>query len=94
MTVSKCTICRILKKKYKIRKNIRTCYLTNEQKDKRVQFCKKMLKSGIRGKQIFFTDETKISLGEYSGKMRISEETEKKNKKRRRKCNKFNIKAP
>ena len=43
---------------------------------KRVEFFKDMLKRSIKGSQIFFADETKISLGEYSGKIRISKETD------------------
>ena len=41
ITISKRSVCRFLKKKYKIRKKIRTCYLTKEQKKKRLNFVKK-----------------------------------------------------
>ena len=72
MSISKSSICRILKQNFKIRKTIiRTCFLKKEQKKRGQNFCKDMLKRSIKGSQIFFTDETKISLGEFSGKIRI-----------------------
>ena len=45
------------------RKVKKVYFLTKEQKQKRVEFCRVMLKKGIKGGQIFFSDETKIELG-------------------------------
>ena len=67
LTISKRSVNRILKKKYgKPRRVKKVFYLTEEQKIKRVKFCKEILKMGIEGKNIFFTDETKIDTSPYT----------------------------
>ncbi|WP_294242872.1 hypothetical protein [Pseudobutyrivibrio sp.] len=84
LTISKSQVNRILRKKYgSPRKIKKTFYLTDEQKQKRVKFCKEILKKGIKGKNIFFTDETKIdtspfTVGEY---IRLSSRKKKQIKK-------------
>ena len=66
MKVSKATICRILNKEYgKPRKIKKVFFLNKKQKDERVKFFKMILEKGIKGDQIFFTDETKIKIGAY-----------------------------
>ena len=56
--------------------------MTNEQKKKRVEFCKKMLDKGVQGSQIFFSDETKIEMGSYiNDSIRLSKENQDKLKK-------------
>ena len=64
ITINKSTICRIIKKELgKPSKINKVFYLTKKQKKERVKFCKKMLKKKISGKDILFTDETKIEMG-------------------------------
>ena len=77
------TVCRILKQKYgKPRKIKRVFFLTKRQKTERVAFCREILKRQISGKQILFTDETKIELGSFiNDSIRVSEETKEKLKK-------------
>ena len=66
MKVSKATIYRILYKEYgKPRKIKKVFFFNKKQKDDRVKFCKMILEKGIKGDQIFFTDETKIEMGAY-----------------------------
>ena len=61
LTITKSQVNRILKDKYgkpiKVRK---VFYLNETAKKKRLEFCKKIVQMGIKGKNIFFTDETKI----------------------------------
>ena len=57
MTISKSTVCRILKKEYgKPRKIKKVFYLNQKQKEQRLKFCQMILEKGIKGEQIFFTD--------------------------------------
>ena len=74
------TVCRILKEKYRTpRKVKKVFYLSKKQKEKRVQFCEEMLKRNISGGQIFFTDETKVSMGSFAKDLiRLSDDTKKK----------------
>ena len=52
--------------------------LSKEQKEKRVQFCEEMLKRNISREQIFFTDETKVSMGSFTEDIiRLSDDTKK-----------------
>ena len=61
MTIHYTTINRYLKEYYgKPRKIRKVFYLSEEQKKKRVDFCKKILERGIKAEQIFFTDESNI----------------------------------
>ena len=61
ITITKSQVNRILKKKYgkplKVRK---VFYLNEESKKKRLEFCQKIVHCGLEGKNIFFTDETRI----------------------------------
>ena len=80
ITISKATVCRILKNEYgKPRKIKKVFYLNQKQKDERLKFCKMMLEKGITGEQIFFTDETKIEMGSYiNDHIRLSKENQEK----------------
>jgi len=80
ITITKMTVCRILKEKYGTpRKVKKVFYLSKKQKEKRVQFCEEMLKRNISGGQIFFTDETKVSMGSFTKDLiRLSDDTKKK----------------
>ena len=61
--IEKTTVNRILKKALgKPRKIRKFFFLTNEQKKKRIKFCKWILDKNIKYDQIFFSDETKIDL--------------------------------
>ena len=61
LTITKSQVNRILKDKYgkpiKVRK---VFYLNETAKKKRLEFCKKIVQMGIKGKNIFFTDETRM----------------------------------
>ena len=83
MKVSKATICRILNKEYdKPRKIKKVFFLNKKQKEERVKFCKMILDKGIKGEQIFFTDETKIEMGPYvNDHIRLSKDSKEKLKK-------------
>ena len=83
MTIHKATVCRILNKELgKPRKIKKVFYLSEKQKQKRVEFCKLMLEKGISGQQILFTDETRIEMGSYiHDSIRLSKETTKNLKK-------------
>ena len=84
MKVSKATICRILNKEYgKLRKIKKVFFLNKKQKDERGKFCKIILEKGIKGEQIFFTDETKIEMGAYvNDHIRLSKNSKEKLKRR------------
>ena len=83
MKISKATICRILNKEYgKPRKIKKVFFLNKKQKDDRVKFCKMILEKGIKGDQIFFSDETKIEMGAYvNDHIRLSKDSKEKLKK-------------
>ena len=83
MTIHKATVCRILNKELgKPRKIKKVFYLSEKQKQKRVEFCKLMLEKGISGQQILFTDETRIEMGSFiHDSIRLSKETTKNLKK-------------
>ena len=61
LTITKSQVNRILKDKYgkplKVRK---VFYLDENAKKKRLEFCQKIIQMGIEGKNIFFTDETRM----------------------------------
>ena len=80
MTISKATVCRILKKEYgKPRKIKKVFYLNQKQKEQRLKFCQMILEKGIKGEQIFFTDETKIEMGSnINDHIRLSKENQQK----------------
>ena len=83
ISISKATVCRILKNEFGKPRKIRKVFFLNEkQKDQRLEFCHEILKRGIRGDQIFFSDETKIEMGSYiHDYIRLSEENKDKLKK-------------
>ena len=78
--INKSTVCRILNAEIgKPRKIKKAFYLTEKQKGERVEFCQNILKQNISGKNILFTDETKIEMGSYiNDSIRLSEETKEK----------------
>ena len=56
--------------------------MTDDQKRQRIEFCEKMLKKGIKGRNIFFSDETKIDMGSYfNDSIRLTKENKEKLKK-------------
>ena len=61
VTITKSQVNRILREKYgkplKVRK---VFYLNEKAKKKRLEFCQKIVQMGLEGKNIFFTDETKM----------------------------------
>ena len=83
MTIHKSTVCRILNKELgRPRKVKRVFYLTEDQKKQRIEFCEKMLDKGIKGGNIFFSDETKIDMGSYfNDYIRLTKENKEKLKK-------------
>jgi len=80
ITITRRQVNNILKEKYGSPVNIRTVFFLNEEtKKKRVEFCKKVLEMGLEGKNIFFTDETKIDTVPLSGdKRRLTEAMKEK----------------
>ena len=64
LSITKSPFNRILREKYgkpiKIKK---VFYLNEEAMEKRLEFCKKMINMNLEGKNILFTDETKIDTG-------------------------------
>ena len=63
----------------KPRKIRKVFFLSNEQKKKRVEFCKMVLKKNWTGKEIFFKDETQIDLSNYLNvAIRLNKEIEEK----------------
>ena len=80
LTIGYRTINKILNKFISKPRTIRKVFfLSNEQKIKRVEFCKMILEKKWTGKEIFFTDETQIDLSGYiHDKIRLSKENEKK----------------
>ena len=64
------------------RKIRKVFYLTKEQMKKRVNFCKSILSKKLSGKQIMFTDETKIDLSPFTrDSIRLTKESTSKLKK-------------
>ena len=61
LSITKSQVNRILREKFgkplKVRK---VFYLNEEAKKKRVEFCQKIIQMDLEGKNIFFTDETRI----------------------------------
>ena len=61
MTISKATVCRILKKEYgKPRKIKKVFYLNQKQKEQRLKFCQMILEKGIKDDQIIFLTKQKL----------------------------------
>ena len=64
LTITKSQVNRILREKFgkplKVRK---VFYLNEEAKKKRLEFCQKIVQMGLEGKNIFFTDETRMDTG-------------------------------
>ena len=64
ITISKVTVCRILKEEYgKPRKIKKVFYLNQRQKDERLKFCKTMLEKGITGGRYFLLMKRKLRWG-------------------------------
>ena len=58
------TVCRYLNAEIDTPRKIRkSFFLTKKQMEERVKFCKDILSKGLSYKDIMFTDETKIELG-------------------------------
>ena len=70
-------ICRYLNEKLGAPRKIRkSFFLTKKQMDERLKFCKDILSRGLSIKDIMFTDETKIELGNYTNdSIRLSPKT-------------------
>ena len=50
----------------KPRKIRKVFYLSDENKRKRFEFCKKILEKNIKPEQLFFSDESRIELGSFT----------------------------
>ena len=87
LSITKMTVCRIINKELeKPRKIKRVFYLSEKNKTKRVEFCKKMLEKDISGKNILFTDEAIIDMGCYNrDSIRLSDDNKQKLKKEKKK---------
>ena len=83
LRVSKATVCRILKKYFgKPRKMKRLFCVNNKKKEERIKFCKKILDLKLRGKDIFFTDESQMDCNPFvNEQIRLSPENAQKLKK-------------
>ena len=67
ITIHYTTVNNYLREYYgKPRKIRKTFFLSNEQMQKRKEFCQMILDKNIQPQQIFFTDESKIDLGSFS----------------------------
>ena len=61
LNITKSQVNRILKEKYgKPLKIKKVFYLDEDAMEKRLKFCKKIIDMNLEGKNIFFTDETKV----------------------------------
>ena len=81
--ISHVTACSYLNQMFgRPRKIRKVFYLTKEQMKKRVNFCKSILAKKLSGKQIMFTDETKIDLSPFTrDSIRLTKESTSKLKK-------------
>ena len=67
ITIHYTTVNNYLREYYgKPRKIRKTFFLSNEQMQKRKEFCQMILDKNIQPQQIFFSDESKIDLGSFS----------------------------
>ena len=72
-SISRSQVNKILKRKYKrIYKKRKVFILTKEHKEKRFLFCKKIIENKLKGKDIFFTDETLINTEPYTDSIMLS----------------------
>ena len=80
LIVSFKTICRYLNEELGTPRKIRkSFFLTKKQMEERVKFCNDILSRGLSFKDIMFTDETKIELGNYTNDyIRLSPQTREK----------------
>ena len=84
LSITKSQVNRILREKYgkplKVRK---VFYLNEDAKKKRLDFCKNIIQMNLEGKDIFFTDETKITTAPNTKgeSIRISSKTKNQIKK-------------
>ena len=61
LSITKSQVNRILKEKYgKPLKIKKVFYLDEDTMEKRLKFCKKIIDMNLEGKNMFFTDETKV----------------------------------
>ena len=83
LSVSFKTICRYLNEGLGTPRKIRkSFFLTKKQMEERLNFCKNILSKGLSIKDIMFTDETKIELGNYTNdSIRLSPKTREKLRK-------------
>ena len=80
LSISFKTVCRYLNTELGTPRKIRkSFFLTKKQMEERVKFCKDILSKGLTYKDIMFTDETKIELGNYTHDfVRLSPQTHEK----------------
>ena len=83
LSISYRTINNYLKEYYGKPKKIRKAfYLSEEQKDKRVKFCRDILNKNINYDNVMFTDECKINLSSYTNeRIRLEPSMKEKLKK-------------
>ena len=77
------TSSRILNKKLGKPRKIKKVFSTNnKKKQERIKFCNKILELGLRGEDLFFTDESIMDLSPFiNEKIRLSKENNEKLKK-------------
>ena len=81
LSITKSQVNRILREKYgKPLKIKKVFYLNEEAMGKRLEFCKKIIDMNLEGKNIFFTDETKIDTAPNTSNESIRVSSRIKNK--------------
>ena len=81
LSITKSQVNRILREKYgKPLKIKKVFYLNEEAMGKRLEFCKKIIDMNLEGKNIFFTDETKIDTAPNTSNETIRVSSRIKNK--------------
>ena len=83
LTINHMTTCRILNKNMgKPRKMKKVFSINNKKKEERIKYCNKILELDLRGKDLFFTDESIMDLSPFvNEKIRLSKENNEKLKK-------------
>ena len=83
MRVSRTTICKILRNYLgKPRKMKRLFYVNKKKKEERIKFCEKILELKLKGKELFFTDESQMDCNQFvNEQIRLSPENTEQLKK-------------
>ena len=78
--ISRTTIAKYLKNHFGTRRKMKKVFSTNnKKKEERIKYCNKIIELGLRGKDIFFTDESIMDLSPFiNEKIRLSKENNEK----------------